>query len=36
VTTGEIGYIDGDNVDLTLRNYGLTNDAAARRMEALL
>ena len=36
ITSGEIGYIDGDNADLTLRNYGLTNSATSRRQEAVL
>ncbi|MBT3201174.1 MAG: hypothetical protein HN350_14830 [Phycisphaerales bacterium] len=30
------GYIDGDNADLSLRNYGLTNQAQGRRMEVAL
>jgi len=36
VTTGMIGYIDGDNATLADRNYGLTNQASARRMEVTL
>jgi len=36
VTSGVVGYIDADNADLSLRNYGLTNQAAARRQEATL
>jgi len=33
ITTGTVGYIDGDNATLADRNYGLTNQAAARRQE---
>jgi hypothetical protein len=36
VASGTIGYIDGDNATLAARNYGLTNQAAARRMEVAL
>ncbi len=37
VTTGTIGYIDNDDATPNdQRNYGLTNQAAARRMEAVL
>lgn len=36
VTSGTVGYIDADNADLSLRNYGLTNQAAARRQAVVL
>jgi len=36
VTSGTVGYIDGGNATLADRNYGLTNQAAARRQEATL
>lgn len=35
-TEGVEGYIDGDNADLSLRNYGLTREAACRRIEVEL
>jgi len=35
-TTGTVGYIDSDNATLADRNYGLTNQAAARRQEVAL
>lgn len=36
ITTGTVGYIDGDNATLSDRNYGLTNAATARRQEVVL
>ena len=37
VTTGTMGYIDNDDATPNAdRNYGLTNQAAARRQEVLL
>jgi len=36
VTSGTVGYIDGDNATLADRNYGLTNSATSRRQEVTL